>query len=192
MKITWAKIILKYFKCIPKTSLQHLYVRNANMKCICEMFEWNHLEILAVSRQKLWTGATLMLRFIFAKFFTSLALRSTADVHNLVFLDTPCANEDRIGDEQHCCIQKCFPFGTVIKLMIDAPDHLPNSCNRNINKRHKCKKHNNFKTTIVFQMHSTILAIYFDFRVWDRSKEKALRVLVYYSWWWRTVSIDKM
>ena len=51
--------------------------------------------------------------------FTSFALRSTANVHNLVFLDTPFENEDRIDDNQHC-IQKCFPFGTVIKLMIDA------------------------------------------------------------------------
>ena len=68
VKRTWAKIILKYYKCIPKTSRQHFYVRNAYMKCISEMFEWNHLEILAVSQQKLWTGATVMLRFIFANF----------------------------------------------------------------------------------------------------------------------------
>ena len=165
-------------------------------KCIFEMYFWN------VWVKSSWNFSCIPAKIVnwcnsnaqiyICKLFTSLALRSTAYVHNLVFLDTPCANEERIDDDGQHCIQKCFPFGTVIKLMIDAPDHLPNSCNRNIYKKHKCKKHNNFKTTIVFQMHSTILAIYFDFRVWDRSKEKALRVLVYYSWWWRTVSIDKM
>ena len=91
-----------------------------------------------------------MLRFIFAKSYTSFHLRSTENVHNLVFLDIPFVNGDKVDDDQHC-IQKCFPFGTVIKLMIDAPDHLPNSCNRNIyKKKHKCNEHTNFKTTMIF------------------------------------------
>ena len=141
-------------------------------KCIYEMYFWN------VWVKSSWNFSCIPAKIVnwcnsnaqiyICKLFTSLALRSTAYVHNLVFLDTPCANEEGIDDDGQHCIQKCFPFGTVIKLMIDAPDHLPNSCNRNIYKKNSVKTYDTYTTySYTTYMYNTYISFYYSNNVFQ-------------------------